>query len=67
MLTDVEALFRSLKSELGLRPIRHQVTRRAEGHLFITVLAYQAAQVIGRRLAAKGIHSSWSTIRETLA
>ena len=67
MLTDVEAVFRSLKSELGLRPIHHRVTRRAEGHLFITVLAYQAAQVVRGRLAEKGIHSSWATIRETLA
>ena len=36
-LTDVEAVFRSLKSELGLRPIFHQTQRRSDGHLFITV------------------------------
>ncbi len=40
MLTDVEAVFRSLKSELGPGSIHHRVTRHAEGHLFITVLAY---------------------------
>jgi hypothetical protein len=28
MLTDLEAVFRSLKSELGLRPVYHQVTDR---------------------------------------
>ena len=39
MLTDLEAVFRSLKSELGLRPIHHQITDRVAGHLFITVLA----------------------------
>ena len=32
-LTDIEAVFRSLKSELGLRPIYHQKPIRAEGHL----------------------------------
>ena len=41
MLTDLEAVFRSLKSELGLRPVFHQKEARTEGHLFITVLAYQ--------------------------
>ncbi len=43
-LTDVEAVFRSLKSELGLRPIYHHYhhkPRRADGHLFLTVIAYQ--------------------------
>ena len=31
-LTDVEAVFRSLKSELGLRPIFHQTQSRSDGH-----------------------------------
>ncbi|MCG2749631.1 MAG: hypothetical protein L6365_19140, partial [Desulfobulbaceae bacterium] len=31
MLTDLEAVFRSLKSELGLRPIYHHKEDRAEG------------------------------------
>ena len=35
-LTDVEAVFRALKSELGLRPIYHHKPQRADGHLFIT-------------------------------
>ncbi len=39
MLTDLEAVFRSLKSELGLRPVHHQRTARVEGHLFISVPA----------------------------
>ncbi|SEM84625.1 Transposase, partial [Syntrophus gentianae] len=46
MLTDLEAVFRSLKSELGLRPVFHSKEERADGHLFITVLAYQAVQVL---------------------
>ena len=40
-LTDVEAVFRSLKSELGLRPIYHHQEQRADGHLFIAVIAKQ--------------------------
>ena len=66
-LTDVEAVFRSLKSELGLRPIHHRKQARAEGHLFITVIAYQAVQVIRRRLAADGERASWTTLRAILA
>ena len=45
-LTDLEAVFRSLKSELGLRPIFHHKPIRAEGHLFISVIAYQLVQLI---------------------
>jgi hypothetical protein len=67
MLTDLEAVFRSLKSELGLRPVYHQTAERAEGHLFITVLAYQFVQIIRRRLQAHGITERWSTLRAILA
>ena len=47
-LTDVEAVFRSLKSELGMRPIFHRTQKRSDGHLFITVIAYQLVQTIRR-------------------
>lgn len=67
MLTDLEAVFRSLKSELGLRPVYHQTAERAEGHLFITVLAYQFVQIIRRRLQAHGIIDRWSSLRAILA
>jgi transposase len=67
MLTDLEAVFRSLKSELGLRPVYHHKEERAEGHLFITVLAYQAVQALRQQLKAHGICESWYTLRETLS
>ncbi|WP_367172140.1 hypothetical protein [Desulfurella sp.] len=38
MLTRVEESFRSLKSELGLRPNFHQRQKRIETHIFITTL-----------------------------
>ena len=65
-LSDVEAVFRSLKSELGLRPIYHRKPRRADGHLFLTVIAYQLVQLIRSRLRAHGEHASWTTLRRTL-
>ena len=67
MLTDLEAVFRGLKSELGLRPVFHQNERRTEGHLFITVLAYQLVQAIRRKLEAAGETVSWARLREILS
>ena len=65
-LTDLEVVFRSLKSELGLRPIYHHKPVRADGHLFITVIAYQLVQVIRRRLRESGETASWTTLRRIL-
>jgi transposase len=67
MLTDLEAVFRSLKSELGLRPIHHQLTKRVSGHLFITVLAYHLVHAIRFRLKQLDIHSSWASLRKILS
>ena len=67
MLTDLEAVFRSLKSELGLRPVYHHKEERTEGHLFITVLAYQAVQALRQKLKTQGIVDSWSVLRETFS
>jgi len=36
ILTDLEAVFRGRKSELGLRPVYHHKEEHTEGHLFIT-------------------------------
>ena len=63
MLTDLESVFRSLKSELGMRPVYHRKEDRCDGHLFITTLAYQAVQVVRRRLKEQGISESWSLLR----
>ncbi len=65
MLTDVESVFRSPKSELGLRPVYHRKQVRSDGHLFISVLAYQLVQVIRSRLRAHGETASWNTLRDS--
>lgn len=67
MLTDLEAVFRSLKSELGLRPIHHQISRRVSGHLFITLLAYHLVHSIRFRLKQQQINSNWSSVRKLMA
>ena len=67
MLTDLEAVFRSLKSELGLRPVFHRKTDRVSAHLFISVLAYHLVHTIRFQLKAARIHLSWEGIRRELA
>ena len=67
MLTDLESVFRSLKGELGLRPVFHSKEDRSDGHLFITVLAYLCVQVVRSKLKAAGINDSWASLRETLS
>ena len=64
VLTDVEAVFRSLISVLGLRPIYHRKEARTDGQLFITVLAYLLAQFIRSQLKDKDIHDRWTGLRE---
>ncbi len=66
MLTDLESVFRSLKSELGLRPVFHQITRRISGHLFISLLGYHLVHTIRYQLKRRGICSSWSDLRKQL-
>jgi hypothetical protein len=67
MLTDLKAVFRSFKSELGLRPVYHHKEIRVDGHLFITVLAYQFVQIIRRQLQEQGIQGRWSSLRDILS
>ena len=67
MLTNLESVFRSLKTDLGLRPVYHQIERRVEGHLFISVLAYSVVHSMRLQLKAEAISDSWETIRNMLA
>jgi transposase len=67
MLTELESVFRSLKTDLGLRPVFHRIDRRVEGHLFISVLAYHFVHTLRLQLKAHGINDSWNTLRQTLS
>lgn len=66
-LTRVESAFRDLKSELGIRPIYHQLEERTKSHLFIGVLAYHLLTGIENRLLEKGDHREWKTIKAILS
>lgn len=49
-LTQIESVFRSLKSELGIRPIYHQLERRSDAHILIAFLAYCLQVTLKNRL-----------------
>jgi transposase len=49
-LTNIEAAFRSLKSDLGLRPIYHRKQSRVEAHIFVAFLAYCLQVTLKNRL-----------------
>jgi transposase len=49
-LTQIEAAFRSLKSDLRIRPIHHQLEHRADAHILIAFLAYCLQVTLKHRL-----------------
>ncbi len=49
-LVQVEEAFRTLKSDLAIRPIFHQKMQHIEAHVFISFLAYCLYGTLGRQL-----------------
>lgn len=67
MLTKIEASFRSMKTELGMRPVFHQKEDRVTGHLFITLLGYHLVHTLRHQLKLQGIHLNWDSIRNIMS
>ena len=67
MLTEIEATFRSLKTELGLRPVYHQKEDRVTARLFIALLAYHLVHTLRYQLKLQGINLSWDSIRKLMS
>ena len=51
-LTQIEAAFKAMKSDLGIRPIYHQLGHRVEAHIFVAFLAYCLLVTLKNRLQA---------------
>jgi transposase len=66
-LTRAENAFRMIKTPLAERPIFHHLEHRVETHIFLCVLAYHLLVAIETTLLNQGVHTSWATVRETLA
>ena len=56
----------AVNEDTTLAPIFHQTQKRSDGHLFITVIAYQLVQTIRRRLGEQGERESWASLRGIL-
>jgi len=67
MLTRVEAAFRNLKTDLGLRPNYHLREDRVEGHVCVTILAYHLLHSIEYMLRESNCHFSWATVKRVLS
>ena len=66
-LTNIEAAFRSLKSDLGLRPIHHRLDRRVEAHIFVAFLAYCLQVTLKNSLRNQAPGLSSQAVMEKLA
>lgn len=49
-LTEIEGVFRNLKSDLAVRPVYHQKDERIEAHIFVSFLAYCLYTTLQQRL-----------------
>ena len=61
-IREVEATFRSLKSDLNIRPVHHQKDERIEAHLYLTMLAYQLVNTVRHMLKQKNMNYDWKNI-----
>ena len=62
-LTQIEAAFKCLKSDLGIRPIYHQLEHRVEAHILVAFLAYCLTVTLKHRLQ---LHAPGLTPRAVL-
>lgn len=61
-IREIESSFRTLKSDLEIRPVFHQSDENTMAHLFLAVLAYQMVNTIRYQLKLKGIRHDWSHV-----
>ena len=66
-LTEIEAAFKTLKSDLQLRPIRHHVELRIEAHILVCFLAYCLSVTLRKRLQTHAPGLTPRAVLETLS
>jgi hypothetical protein len=65
-IREIEATFRTLKTDLALRPIYHKKDGSTMAHLHLGLLAYWVVNTIRHQLKKKDIHSGWREIVRTM-
>ena len=61
-IREIEGAFRTLKSDLDLRPIYHKNDDATMAHLHLGILAYWLVNTVRYQLKSNGIKSCWSEI-----
>ena len=66
-LTEVEAAFRTLKSELAIRPLFHQLERRVKAHVLVAFLGYALLVTLKHLLKRAGSEHSPAKVLKRLS
>lgn len=58
-IRELESSFRTLKTDLDLKPVCHKSDAGSQAHLHLGLLAYWLVNTIRCKLKAHGINSHW--------
>jgi transposase len=61
-IREIESTFRTLKTDLDLRPIYHKSDQSTIAHLNLGLLSYWLVNTIRHQLKSNGINSCWKEI-----
>ena len=66
-LTEVEAAFRTLKNELAIRPLFHQLEKRIKAHVLVAFLGYALLVTLKHLLKRAGSEDSPAKVLKRLS
>jgi len=66
-LTEIEAVFKCLKSDLAIRPVHHQLEDRVDAHIFVAFMAYCLTVTLKARLGPHAPGLTPKAVLEKLA
>jgi hypothetical protein len=61
-IRDIENTFRTLKTDLDLRPVFHKTDDACMAHLHLGLMAYWVVNTVRHQLKAAGVNSQWTEI-----
>ena len=61
-IRNIESSFRTLKTDLDLRPVFHRTDEACKAHLHLGLLAYWLVNTVRYKLKQRHIHSEWREI-----
>jgi transposase len=66
-LNDAESAFRTLKQDLSVRPVFHQLEHRSKAHILVCFLAYAMYRTLDRLAQDKGLEMTGRKVLKALA